>query len=302
MPRHGALAVDSVGKTSVMSVKICPRSWARHLLFASTAILLPVGNAWATPECQNLGAGDPMTGGDDECAVTAASPLANIVDADAGTDTIHYDTSGGSFSTGAAAIGNLFLNFELAHVSGGNTLTLSFSPASPIDWTIDAGTTVAIVQGNGQLGSGAVNLNGTLDVGNNLPAVVGPLFGTGTVSLATGASLTLTGASWSPIFAGVIQGDGSITVNAASGDVQILSGANTYTGGTNIIGGALGVYSDANLGAASGGISQMVPPWACCRMGPTVLHAIRSSAQEAARFARSRQIWTMRAIFQAAAT
>ena len=46
------------------------------------------GTAHATPECQNLGAGDPMTttgdvvtNGNDLCTVTSASPLTNNVDA-----------------------------------------------------------------------------------------------------------------------------------------------------------------------------------------------------------------------------
>ena len=50
---------------------------------------------------------------------------------------------------------------------------------------------------------------------------------------------------------GVISGSGAFGVY--NGNV-ILAGNNTYTGGTNIWGGWLGVSSDANLGAASGNV------------------------------------------------
>ncbi len=51
---------------------------------------------------------------------------------------------------------------------------------------------------------------------------------------------------------GVVSGAGALGVDAGQ---VFLTGANTYTGGTNIWGGTLSISSDANLGAASGNIN-----------------------------------------------
>src|SRR5262245_2861843 len=105
---------------------ISPRSRRPSARLAKTSAvalmlaLLASPHAYATPECQNLGPGDPMTSGDDTCTITGASPIANAVDALGGTDTLHFDTSGGSFAFAAGAVGGLYTNFENALVDGGN--------------------------------------------------------------------------------------------------------------------------------------------------------------------------------------
>lgn len=52
----------------------------------------------------------------------------------------------------------------------------------------------------------------------------------------------------------IVDGNGTAIVKAGGGRL-ILSGTNSYTGGTTIAGGVLQVSADANLGAAAGGLS-----------------------------------------------
>ena len=68
--------------------------------------------------------------------------------------------------------------------------------------------------------------------------------GGGTIDQSAGGAVTLSG---------VIGGTGALTKTGA-GDL-ILTGANAYTGGTAINGGVLRISSDANLGAAAGGLT-----------------------------------------------
>lgn len=66
------------------------------------------------------------------------------------------------------------------------------------------------------------------------------------VQVASGATLTLSG--------NLAEGGQSTFTKAGSGTL-ILSGANSYSGGTQITGGTLSVSGDGNLGAASGGLA-----------------------------------------------
>lgn len=129
------------------------------------------------------------------------------------------------------------------------------------------GAGTMVLSGSNSHGGGTTIASGTLQIDQdaNLGAATGGLaFGDGalaatasfdtarTVSLAqsgrfdvaAGATLGLTG---------TVSGAGAL---AKSGDgTLVLSGSNSYGGGTLISGGRLQVSSDANLGAASGGLS-----------------------------------------------
>ena len=54
---------------------------------------------------------------------------------------------------------------------------------------------------------------------------------------------------------GVVSGSGSLTARGLGGGRLVLTGTNTYTGGTIIKGGTVVVSADANLGAASGSLT-----------------------------------------------
>ncbi|MBR1221827.1 autotransporter domain-containing protein [Bradyrhizobium sp. U87765 SZCCT0131] len=72
------------------------------------------------------------------------------------------------------------------------------------------------------------------------------------IMLSGGNTLTLNG-SGTNTFAGVISGAGSLT--QASG-TQVLTNANTYSGGTNVTGGTLAVANDRALGTGTVNMSQ----------------------------------------------
>ncbi|MGL4315480.1 MAG: autotransporter-associated beta strand repeat-containing protein [Pseudomonas sp.] len=74
----------------------------------------------------------------------------------------------------------------------------------------------------------------------------------GAVSLGSG-TLTLSKASGSTNFAGVISGSGGLTKAGAS--TQILSGANSYSGATTVSAGVLNIQNGSALGSTAGGTS-----------------------------------------------
>jgi len=71
----------------------------------------------------------------------------------------------------------------------------------------------------------------------------------GTTGVLTGSSYQLSGGTISAILGG------AAALTKSTSDTVILSGANTYTAGTNINGGILSVGSDGNLGFAAGGLT-----------------------------------------------
>jgi outer membrane autotransporter protein len=88
---------------------------------------------------------------------------------------------------------------------------------------------------------------GTLDL-NNFKLTVSSLNGTGGVVNLGSAALTIDNTG-TDVYSGIIQGTGSLTKIGAG--TLTLSGNNTYTGGTNILGGVLSVSSDINLGSGN---------------------------------------------------
>jgi len=170
----------------------------------------------------------------------------------------------------------------------GNGFTLAGQPATliTIDPSVSAVIDAAIVDGAGgpvtltKTGAGTLTLaginsysggtainNGTLQVSSdaNLGAASGALgFDGGTLattaSLASARSITLdtNGGSFAPVAAttlslsGPVSGIGSLTKTDAG--TLILSGSNSYAGGTFFDGGVLAVSGDANFGAANGAL------------------------------------------------
>ena len=112
--------------------------------------------------------------------------------------------------------------------------------------TIGAGTLRITSDANlGDATGGLTFTGGTLSTGADISSTRQvTLNGTGTFSTDTGTSLTL---------GGVVSGSGGLVKTA--GGTLVLSGSNTYAGGTSVLGGELRVASDANLGAAAGGLS-----------------------------------------------
>ena len=134
--------------------------------------------------------------------------------------------------------------------SNGGTLTLSGANTYSGGTTINEGSTLVIGNG-GALGSGALTLNGgtsgvtvtftgSFVIGNAIAVTGDP-----TYNVQTGNTVTL---------AGVLSGTGDVVVNAGSGyaGTLVLTGANTYSGGTFVAGGTLLLSGAGTLGAATG--------------------------------------------------
>ncbi len=110
--------------------------------------------------------------------------------------------------------------------------TVTFTTAQPYTGAtlINAGT-LALSGSGGIAGSSSVTDNGTFDISATGGTSIKSLLGSGTVNLGAQA-LTIT-AGTAGIFSGVISGTGGGSLTIASGS-QILSGTNTYTGGTTV--------------------------------------------------------------------
>ncbi|WP_130619115.1 autotransporter-associated beta strand repeat-containing protein [Dyella amyloliquefaciens] len=95
---------------------------------------------------------------------------------------------------------------------------------------------------------------GSLSLDSGTLAVTGPGFTTArSVTLNTGGGTIDVAPAGTFAASGVIGGTGSLT--KVDTGTLVLSGANTYTGGTAINGGTLQVSADNNLGAATGSLS-----------------------------------------------
>ena len=110
--------------------------------------------------------------------------------------------------------------------------------------TLGLAGTGSIAASAGVVTDGTFNISATTN-----GAAIQTLSGVGQVVLGT-QRLTLTNAS--DTFGGVIAGDGGLAV---AGGTQVLTGANTYAGGTRINNATLVVGADGALGGASSGLA-----------------------------------------------
>ncbi len=134
---------------------------------------------------------------------------------------------------------------ELVKADGG-TLILAGANSYTGGTRIRAGTLQVVNDGNLGAASGAITFEaGTLGTGGSFASGRAVnLVGTGTVDTAGSTTLTLNGA---------VSGAGGLV--KAGGGTLVLTGANSYAGGTRFTGGVTQVASDANLGAAAGGLT-----------------------------------------------
>jgi len=153
----------------------------------------------------------------------------------AGTNTLNLmGGSNASFALSSAT------NISSYQMLGTGIWTLTGSPFSGGGWTIASGT----LRAGGNINLNAVIVNGgTFDI-NGQAVTIGALSGTGgAISLGSGSLTTSSGTN--TILASVISGNGSFTKEGAG--TLILTGNNSYTGGTTISAGTLQL-GDGSIG------------------------------------------------------
>jgi autotransporter-associated beta strand protein len=155
-----------------------------------------------------------------------------------------FDTNGHDATLGSAITGGSG-STEL-HKIGAGTLTLTGNNTYTGQLQINAGTLILTGDNQPSLSTSITSSSATLQIGNG--GATGSL--TGNVG---NAGLFIINKSNAYTFDGVISGAGSF-VQMGTGTTT-LTATNTYSGGTTISAGTLAVSADANLGAASGGLS-----------------------------------------------
>lgn len=122
------------------------------------------------------------------------------------------------------------------------------TPGGTSSVAVGTGGSVSGTAGMSLFGTGTVNLNagGAPSVGN---LADGNATSFGTVNVATGTALNIAGVS-DATFSGIINGAGGISKAGTS--IQTVAGANVFTGGTTVSGGALVVDgATARLGTGN---------------------------------------------------
>jgi autotransporter-associated beta strand protein len=188
-------------------------------------------------------------------------------------------TSGSTFTYGGVLSGSSHLQISAGQSGGAGVVTLTNQNTYLGDtWlntatdgvlrmgasnALPAGTTVRFSQSAG--GGSTAGGNGTIDLGGQATSV-GALQGGGRgVANTTGAAtLTIGKTSGTDTFSGVIGipsnltnlagANNQISLVKTGANTQILTGANTYSGGTTVSGGTLQIGAGGTLGGSSGSL------------------------------------------------
>jgi autotransporter-associated beta strand protein len=175
--------------------------------------------------------------------------LSNGANSYAGTTTVNAGTlileASASGTAGNTVLGSGASDILIGNTSGAYDAGLETNTAATVSRNLRAqsgNTGVITIGGNS---SSTSTFSGSLFLGTNS---------------GTGKGVTLTSAAGgTTTFSGVIQdptgvaGPGLVRTNGAG--TVVLSGVNTYAGGTSIDGGTLSISQSANLGANAGGIT-----------------------------------------------
>jgi fibronectin-binding autotransporter adhesin len=251
-----------------------------------TVTVVGAGSQWIAPS------GDLTVGASGQGTVTISDGgLMHVLNLDvapgAGSQGTINVTSNGSFIVGSSALLGRGSGVATLNISGGGTATFGFHLA--LGYDLDSAATVNVTGpgsslsvgsffniGQGFSSTGTLNLSdggaaiadggaGTIVLGSgpsasgilNIGAAPGSAatapgsVSAAAVDLSATSAINFNHAASVYTFASQITGSG--TVNTYGG-TPILSGANSYSGGTFLNGGVLSVASDGNLGAASGGL------------------------------------------------
>lgn len=137
--------------------------------------------------------------------------------------------------------------------AGPGTLILGAANTYTGATTISAGT-LRINDSLALQNSTVILAGGTLDL-NGIAASVGGLAGSGNLDLA-GTVLTIGGSNENSTFSGnIVSSSGVASVEKVGTGTINLNGTNTYTGGTILRSGALGITTSTNIGGSSSNIT-----------------------------------------------
>lgn len=183
------------------------------------------------------------------------------------TTTLGADTSINSltFSSGAAQIDGsnaltiLGSNANLygLEVESGASATIALTTLTfASDVKVNSGGTLTVTGGTlGSTTTGAFTINGVLNVDSNLAK--GELSGAGTVKRnIAGLSILTIGGGFDSEFTGLIEnGSGTLILNKVGTNKLTITGANTYSGGTNMQAGTLEIGNASALGTGTVSLS-----------------------------------------------
>ena len=199
----------------------------------------------------------PVTTNDHNLTLTVANTktltLSSTSVIGASTSTVSYNTVSGDTGTAVVSAQNLYTNPTV--ISQGTVRVGASSVGSP-------GSVTSGPLGRGQTtwNGGALDASTTATLGNNVVLGGDVVFGgtaaltlAGTVSLGASRTITTNGSGGVLTLSGVVSGTG-FSLTKAGANTLVLSGANTYSGGTTISGGTLSISADNNLGTAAGSI------------------------------------------------
>ncbi|RCS21622.1 autotransporter outer membrane beta-barrel domain-containing protein, partial [Phyllobacterium salinisoli] len=177
-----------------------------------------------------------LGGGDDRLYLYTGSLLTGSLNGGGGTDTITLR------GTGSESMDGAIRGFEVLNKDDSGTWELTGTITGNMAVTVAQGT--LIVSGNNAAFTGTMTVD---------PA--GILQGTATslTPVITNNGLVRFQQNSNGTYGGLIQGSGA--VNKSGLGVLILSGANTYGGGTNINEGTIAVGADNALGASTGSLT-----------------------------------------------
>lgn len=166
------------------------------------------------------------------------------------TGNTYFNAGSGSASTLSGIISDTGGTPGALNKSGAGTLTLSGTNTYTGGTAINAGTLT--VADDDALGTGDVTMTGAATLG----------FASGTFTLANNFGLTGTPTFFvdtgnTDTISGVISDSGATPgiLEKTGGGTLVLTGINTYSGGTIVNGGTLNVLADSGLGDSSGGVT-----------------------------------------------
>ena len=255
----------SAGAVNIQNSMALGAANTNRVTVNATAALEMQGNITSSSKRLTLnGSGNSNTGalrnisGNNTYGAAITLGSATRINSDAGTLTLNSTTaiSGATFGLTVGGAGNTTISSVIGTTTGTltkdgtGTLTLSAANTYTGLTTVSAGTLA--YGANNTISTGLVTVNGgTLDM-RTFSDTVGAVTLTsgsiaGTTGVLTGTSYTLNGNGSA---SAILAGNGTV-IKSGAGTTTTLSGNNTFTGITTILGGTLSVGTISNGAAAS---------------------------------------------------